>query len=168
MRFRFLERLGVLLAALTLAVFGAVTPASAAALHGCPDDYVCLYQWINYGAPAGDANPGWKSSFYNLYAHTNNCINLTSPAAYWPNGTQVWDNSAGLVVNNATWPSTWYISIYNWANCNSGGGIASTATLGADTTWPNLNDVPIGGGLTAYQTTTSIRITYGSCPPGGC
>src|SRR5258707_6761141 len=86
--------------ALALGVVGlAASPAQAALWHNCPSDTVCLYQWTGYGAPAGAANPGWKSSFHNLLSQ--GCINLTSPAAYWPNGTPVWDNSAALIVGGS-------------------------------------------------------------------
>lgn len=137
-------------------------PAQAASLHGCPDDTVCLYQWINYGADR------WQSSFNNLMLHSLGCVNLTQPMAYWDNGTPVTDNSGSLVINNQNWGTAYYVSVFNWANCNSGGGISSYGFRVGDAAEPDLRNVPLGGGITAYHTITSIQLTAGSCPPGGC
>jgi len=156
-----------LLAAIAIALgVGAVTApgiAQAALWHNCPYDTVCLYQWTNYGAPAGDANPGWKSSFGNI--RNQHCINLTQPAAYWPNGTPVWDNSASLIVGGSgAYAQTDYISFYNSLNCNSGTGVTS---LNANwvTGYSDLHTVPMGYGYTAYHTIASIGFTEGGPPP---
>ena len=156
-----------IMTASALAAFGLASPASAAPWHNCPYDYVCLYQWTNYGAPAGDANPGWKSTFSNL--RNQHCINLTQPAAYWPNGTKVWDNSAALIVggSGAYGPQD-SISFYNGLNCNSSTGVTS---LNANwvTGYPDLHDVPMGyNGLSAYHTIASIGFVENGCPPTGC
>jgi hypothetical protein len=149
------------------AVFSLALPAQAATWHNCPDDVICLYQWTNYGAPAGDANPGWKSSFHNLIYGNAGCINLTSPAAYWPNGTQVWDNSAALVVNGSgAYSNTDSVSFYNSLNCSSATGVTSVNANWA-TGYPDLHNVPIGGGLNAYHTIASIGWRV-NCPPPGC
>lgn len=141
--------LSAFLMALGLGLTGA--PAQAAPLHGCADNAICLFQWTNYGASK------WQSSFFNV--QNSGCINLTSPAAYWASdGAQVWDNSGSLVVNaTGSWPGTTYLTVYNWASCNSGGGIASFPAH-IDSTEPNLSNLPIGGGLNAYHTITSISI----------
>lgn len=86
--------------------------------------------------------------------------------AYWPNSTAVTDNSGSLVVNNATWPSNWYVTFYDWVNCNTAGPLASSgAFVTGDTSWPDLNDIAFGYGYYAYHRITSIRIEYGSTPP---
>jgi hypothetical protein len=145
-----------------------ITPNKAQALtlwHNCPSDYICLYQWTGYGAPPGDANPGWKSSFYNLRSQI--CINLTDPAAYWPNGTKVWDNSAALIVGGSgAYGQSDSISFYNSLNCNSNTGVTS---LNANwvTGYSDLHTVPMGYGYTAYHTIASIGWRE-NCPPSGC
>lgn len=136
-------------------------------LYGCGVEAVCLYQWINYG---GDR---WQSSIYNLASSPNNCINLTSPMAYWDNGTKVTDNSGSMVINGwGFWPNS-TIGFYNWVNCQySSGpgapGVASGYTSYQQQVEPNLSLVPIGNsGFTAYHTITSIKMLT-VCPPGGC
>jgi len=167
-----MKKVGLSLAAFLLvlfSVFSFSTPASASVTHGCGDNWVCLYQWVNFGAPAGDRNPGWVSSFANL--RNQHCINLTQPAAYWPNGTKVWDNSAGLIVNgNGAYGQQDGISFYNSLNCNS-----STGVVSYNANWsqaePDLRNVPIGYGYTAYHTIASIGFVE-TCvpgtPPNGC
>ncbi len=156
-----LRRFFAVIAVSLLAVFGTVTPANAA-LYGCPSDYVCLYQWKSFGADR------WQSSFYNLLIDSDNCINLTSPMAYWDNDTPVTDNSGSLIINGSGGWNQWYnITLYNWVNCNSGGG----STIGYNLNWLNteadLADVQISATLTAYHTLTSLKLTH-SCPPSGC
>lgn len=136
------------------------SPAQASTEFGCADNTVCLYQWTNFGAGR------WGSTFYNLTIHSGGCINLTSPMAYWPNGTQVPDNSGSLVVNGSGAYSTqWYVSFYNWINCNSGGGITAF-----NANWfssvSDLSTLSLGAG-TAYHTISSVRIEQ-ACPPLGC
>jgi hypothetical protein len=145
----------------------AATHARLATLwHNCPSDVICLYQWTGYGAPAGDANPGWKSSFHNLLSQ--HCINLTSPAAYWPNGTPVWDNSAALIVGGSGAYGTGdSISFYNSLNCNSNTGVTSVNANWV-TGYSDLHDVPMGFGYTAYHTIASIGWVGDQCPPPGC
>jgi hypothetical protein len=160
------HKLGTGLVALSLAIFGFAVPAEATTL-GCPSDAICLYQWLNFGAPPGDANPGWKSSYHNLIYGNAGCINLTSPAAYWPNGTQVWDNSASLVVNGSgAYGQQDGVSFYNSLNCNSNTGVISY-----DANWTSsesdLRTVPMGYGYYAYHTIASIGWRE-NCPPGGC
>jgi len=157
------------LAALLLATAGMLfiaSPAQASVL-GCPADTICLYQWINFGAPAGATNPGWKSSFHNLVYGNAGCINLTDPAAYWPNGTPVWDNSGSLVVNGSgAYGQQDGISFYNSLNCNSNTGVISY-----DANWTSsesdLRTVPMGYGYYAYHTIASIGWRE-NCPPSGC
>ena len=153
------------LATVALIVGATGVPAQAAAVHGCPDDTVCLYQGINYWAPVGDTNPGWKSSFLNLYNSPNGCINLTSPMAYWPNGTQVADNSGSWVVNNASWPGNYFVTFFDWVNCNEAGGQASAALNPGDWLEPDLRDVGFTLTLRAYHRVTSVRLKYGPFPP---
>jgi len=168
-----LRKLGLALAALSLvffSVFAVSGPASASTHYGCQDNWVCLYQWLNLSAPPGDANPGWRSSFTNL--RNQLCINLNEPAAYWPNGTKVWDNSAGLIVNgNGAYSNADSISFYNGLNCNSSTGITSY-----NANWyqaePDLRNVPMGYmGNNAYHTIASIGWNE-QCipppPPGSC
>lgn len=139
--------------------------AQAAASHNCNDDTVCLYQNIWYGAPAGDANPGWKSSFGNI--RNQHCINLTQPAAYWPNGTQVWDNSAGLVVNGGgAYGQQDSIGFYNSLNCSTATGVAYF-NANWTTNYGDLRTLAMGYGYYAYHTIASIG-WYENCPPSGC
>lgn len=137
------------------------TPARAADWHNCPLHYVCLYQWTGYGAPPGDANPGWKTTFYNL--RNQLCINLTS--SYWPNGTKVWDNSAALIVGGSSaYSNLDYVSFYNSANCNSGTGIVSY-----NASWvtgeSDLHNVLLAPGVTAYHTIASVGWHESGPPP---
>lgn len=167
------KRLVSLLATVVLAIGGIVSfssPAQAASWHNCPDDVICLYQWLNYGAPAGAANPGWKSSFHNLLSQ--GCINLTQPAAYWPNGTQVWDNSASLVVNGSgAYGQQDSVSFYNGLNCNSSTGVTSVNANWL-TGYSDLRTVPMGYmGNNAYHTIASIgwrESCIPAVPPNGC
>jgi len=153
--------LAALLAALGLSLTLGATPSYASSVHGCPDGYVCLYQWLDYGAPSGDANPGWKSTLTNLYYAPNSCINLTAPMAYWPNGTAVTDNSASFVVNDSGWGSGWHVDVFDWVNCNYSGGLASSNDFHlGDTLWPDLREIGIASGLYAYHRITSLRLTY--------
>jgi len=145
-------------------VVGVASPASASVL-GCGADQVCLYQWLNFGAPAGATNPGWKSSFHNLLSQ--HCINLTNPAAYWPNGTPVWDNSASLVVNGSgAYGQQDGVSFYNSLNCNSNTGVTSY-NANWTSSEADLRTVPIGYGNYAYHTIASIGWRE-NCPPSGC
>jgi len=156
-----------ILATSALGVLGMAAPAQASSWHNCPDDTICLYQWVNYGAPAGAANPGWKSSFHNLIYGNAGCINLTQPAAYWPNGTKVWDNSASLVVNGSgAYGQQDGVSFYNSLNCNSSTGVTSVNANWL-TGYSDLHDVPMGYGYYAYHTIASIG-WLSNCPPSGC
>jgi hypothetical protein len=160
------RKIMALLATLVVALGLSTTmaaPAQAALWHNCPSDTVCLYQWTGYGAPAGAANPGWKSSFHNLLSQR--CINLTDPAAYWPNGTPVWDNSAALIVGGSgAYSQASSVSFYNSLNCNSNTGVTS---LNANwvTGYSDLHDVPMGYGYTAYHTIASIGWNENTPPP---
>jgi len=163
-----IKRLGLIIASLALvlfSVFGAPSsPAQAAPWHNCELHRVCLYQWTGYGAPPGDANPGWQITFTNL--RSQRCVNLTS--SYWPNGTKVWDNSAALIVGGSSaYDPGDSISFYNSANCNSSTGIVSY-----NASWvtgeSDLHTVPMGGGVVAYHTIASIGFREQGCPPSGC
>lgn len=128
------------------------TPALANTAFGCPDDYVCLYQWVNFGADR------WQSSFYNLSIHTNGCVSLWSPLATWDNGTVVHDNSGSLIVNGSgAYSRNVHISVFGWDHCNSNGGISSF-----NANWytgiSDLNTLPIGNGINAYHNIASIQI----------
>jgi hypothetical protein len=162
------KKLGAALAGLALVVFGLASPANASTINGCPNDDVCLYQWTGYGAPSGDANPGWKSSMYNLALHTNGCINLTSPMAYWPNGDGVSDNSGSIYVNGQGDYFPYDIGFYDWINCNDDGNYFSeTADIAHGES--NLNGFRWGNGDTSpFHRITSIRLFHVACPPGGC
>lgn len=100
------------------------SPVYANAVHACGsatvDNLICLYQNTNYGAGR------WQSSFQNIYNHTNNCLTIGS-GPKWPNGTAVDNNSWALVVNGDGSPSnvwSYYdIYIFNWAGCDSDGGV---------------------------------------------
>lgn len=149
-------------------VFVAATPAQASVL-GCPSDTVCLYQWLNFGAPAGAPNPGWKSSFHNLVYGNAGCINLTQPAAYWANGTPLWDNSASLVVNGSgAYGQQDSITFYNSLNCSAATGETGGYNASKTSSESDLRNVPIGwNGQSAYHTIASIG-WLSTCPPGGC
>lgn len=160
-----LRKLAALVVAIMLGLGGAVTaaaPAQAADWHNCPYDYVCLYQWTGYGAPPGDANPGWRTTFANLLGR--GCINLTS--YYWPNGTKLWDNSAALIVGGSgAYDAGSSVSFYNSTNCSSATGVVSF-----NANWvtgvSDLHTEPIGyQGLTAYHTIASIGWNV-NVPPG--
>ncbi len=149
-----------LIAVALVSLLAVASPAQAAVSHNCPENTVCLYQWLNYGAPAGDASPGWKSSFYNLNIHINGCVALDDPMAYWPNGTVVHDNAGSIVVNgNGDYDGTWYLSIYSWDNCNSQGGV-SNFPVDRITNYNDLSLIPLGGGRTAYHNIGSISLHH--------
>ena len=152
------KQLAAITAAITLGVAATATPAYATVWHNCPEDHICFYQWINYGAPSGAANPGWKSTFYNLSIHTNGCVNLLSPAAYWPNGTQVWDNEGSMVINGSgAYSANVGVSIYPWSNCNSGGGIASWPA-DRPTLYNDMRLIQVNATQTAYHNIESVNI----------
>lgn len=144
---------------LALATFGLASPAQANAVHGCGsstvDNIICLYQNTNYGAGR------WQSSFSNIYNHPNSCLNI--PPAQWPNGTPVADNSWALVVNGDGSPSnvwSYYdVYIFNWANCNSDGGVDVFPGSG-ESSIPNLSCCYYVNhpNISLRQTITSIEL----------
>jgi hypothetical protein len=124
----------------------------AVTLNGCPDDYICLYQWLNYGADR------WQSSFYNLSIHADDCVSLDSPVAYWDNNTVVNNNSGSMVVNTSgTYSGNVYITILDWVDCNYGGA-KSSFPAHLDSLEPDLRNEQWAGGITAYHRITSVRI----------
>lgn len=147
-----LKKLLAALAALLATVTLTAAPAQAAPLQGCADNAICLYQWTGYGASK------WQSSFYNLSIQTNDCVNLTSPPAYWASdGQKVWDNSGSMVINaTGSYGSNVYLTVYDWANCNNDGSFNSYPA-NMDTTLSNLSNYQWQTG-DMYHRITSIRI----------
>lgn len=141
------------------AIFGNSSPA-VAATHNCTDGgYVCLFQWTNFGAGK------WQTSFSNIIGPWDGCLNI--PPATWSNGTNVSDNSGSLVITGiSSYPSGTNIILYNWTNCQSGGGLTSYPAWQTNSV-SDLSTVPIGNGLNAYHTITSVAFHL-ACPPGGC
>lgn len=115
---------------------------------GCPDNTWCLYQWQNYG---GDR---WQSSLQNVW--NSGCISLTSPMAYWDNGTQVYDNSGSMVVNQTGGWGNYRAYIYNWVSCNSGGG-STSAQLGPG---PGIWEGNFINGHWWYHKISSLDMAY--------
>lgn len=164
-----LRRLLTVLTTVALGIWFFVLPAQATVVFSCSNDSVCLYQWKNTTGPNGSGGR-WQSSFNNINTHSGQCLNLTQPMAYWPNGDQVTDNSASLIINGIPgggWGNGYSISFYNWANCNSGGGILGGYLMDSYQRFADLSQYEIGGGLNAYHVITSMKVWY-NCPSGGC
>jgi hypothetical protein len=165
------KRIAAILAALGLAIGGGLavaTPAQAISVYDCASRSICLYQWTGYGGPAPEGSAGrWQSSIQNIWNHANGCVNLTAPAAYWPNGDHVWDNSASAITNDDSQWDDYDVIFYNWANCagngSSGGFLA--ISLDGTTLLSNLNNYGIAPGITAYHTITSVQIVHLPVPP---
>jgi hypothetical protein len=157
MRTRLFALLATVLLAAGVSLSGA-TPALAAAGGTCSPNSFCLYQWTGCGAQvAGDR---WQSSLYNIYNHPNHCLNI--PPATWDNGTPVADNSGSLQwrVNQDLWAGH-TIVVYNWANCNQGGGWAFWVPESSGSSYSNANLSSltwIQTNITLYHTITSIAV----------
>ncbi|MET0416530.1 MAG: hypothetical protein ABW022_10975 [Actinoplanes sp.] len=161
MKNRFLAALAALFIALGISVAPA-SPAQAAFGGVCADNAVCLYQWTGLGAEV--AGNRWQSSFNNII-NSGGCLNITN-AAKWANGTYVSDNSASLMyrVGNTSTYHPYYITVFNWANCQTGGGSKGMGYLAPNTQYSldNLNNYyytfPQVGPHKLYHTITSIEI----------
>lgn len=144
----------------TLGLTLAVAPTPAHAIYGGDCGYggtICLYQWINYGSPDGTR---WQSTIYNIYTHTNGCLNI-SPAV-WSNGDPINDNSASMQLLGTVYWAPYTIWFYNWVNCNPGGG-AFAFTANSIQQRPDLRSVSYllnDPGYSAYHSITSIQVTH--------
>jgi len=164
---RMFRRVGVMLAAVLLGAGLSAAPAQAAVWHTCPEDYVCLYHWVWYGAPPGDGgvSPGWKSTFYNLSIHSGGCVSLWNPLAKWPDGSNVVHNAGGLVVNGSgAYSSNVTVTAYAYDNCT---GPQQGWTADHPTLWGDLGQLLLSDGQPAYHRIASFRIAA-NCPPPGC
>ena len=115
----------------------------AETLFGCPDDYICLYHWIEYGGGRWQAHPN------NLDGACWNLQNSTYTDGYNVNNT-----SGSLIANRDGGIRTW-LGMYDWVNCNAGGQVwAFDATY-----WVLKHDL---GALVpnAWHKFTSLRVDY--------
>lgn len=150
--------LALLLAALlTLAGLAVAAPAQAADAGNCSAESFCLYQWTDYKAQVtGDR---WQTSFDNMLAHPNGCINLAG--AVWDNGSPVADNTASMQWNSNATYRDYVITFYNWTNCNGAGAWGQTPFLTGPAGWTDLHfGYPSSPSISVYHTITSVQITY--------
>lgn len=80
-------------------------------LFGCPQDYVCLYHWVEYGAGRWQAHPN------NL---NGTCWNFQN--SHYTDGYNVNNTSGSMIVNRDGGIATW-LGMYDWVNCNAGGQV---------------------------------------------
>jgi hypothetical protein len=160
MKNRIMAALAALALTAGLSLAGA-TPAHAAFGGVTADNSISLYQWTGLGAEV--AGNRWQTSFNNVIAQ-GGCLNIGG--ATWANGTKVADNSASLMyrVGNTSAYSAYTIRVFNWANCNGGGGSKYMGYLAANTqyTLDNLNNYyytePQVGPHKLYHTITSVQV----------
>lgn len=150
--------IAAILAALGISI--AESPAMASVQHGCADSTFCAYQAKNEGQEI------WHTSLYNIHLHTDggvaSCLDI--PPAKWSNGTNVADNTGSAVLNDNTdiaW-SAYDVYVYNWTDCNPGGGYYIFHGSGVVT----LSDLSVdfyAGAPTVslYHTITSVRTVLG-------
>lgn len=138
-------------------------PAQAVYAGTCATNSFCLYPWTGYGAPA--AGDRWQTSYNNVINYHGGCINIGS--ATWDNGTPVADNSASLMFNTGSGSTYagYYIRVFNWANCNGGGGSKGLGYAGSNGYIYQLSNLdsyyytdPQVGPYKLYHTITSIQI----------
>jgi hypothetical protein len=143
-------RLRKLLAAASIATLGALGFAAAPAqasgptYYGCPWNYICIWRWTYYNMDGGVRNIHPQE----IYTKTNQCLNLTG--YYYNTGPAVPDNSASLVVNNASPVQDDLLGFFDWPNCN-GNGLYFTVNPYGLTAIPNL------GTYNMYHKIVSIR-----------
>jgi hypothetical protein len=138
-----------------------VAPISASAVNGCPDDYVCLYAYINYGGGR------WQAHVNNLVL--GSCWNLSNSTFGTPHlGLNV-NNASGSLLINIYDPNDWFgvVAFYNWVDCNPGDGWSGYNTGTTITTVPNLGNTsgeqdygfgPASGTNNWYRRYTSIKM----------
>lgn len=162
MRNRIAAAAAAVLLALGLSLAGAA-PAHAAFGGVTADNSISLYQWTGLGAQV-EGNR-WQTSFTNVINNHGGCINIAP--AKWANNTPVADNSASLMwrVGASTQAySRFTIRVFNWANCNGGGGSKGMGYLAPGTQYSldNLNNYyypdPSVGPYKLYRTISSIQI----------
>lgn len=161
MRNRILGALSALFLALGLSLAGA-TPAHAAFGGVTADNSISLYQWTGLGAQV--AGNRWQTSFSNVINNHGGCINIG--AATWANGTPVADNSGSLMykIGNTSTYHPYYVRVFNWANCNGGGGSKGLGYLAPNYQY-SLDDLnsyfytsPQIGPYKLFHTISSIEI----------
>ncbi|GIM97333.1 peptidase inhibitor family I36 protein [Paractinoplanes toevensis] len=157
MRTRLFALFATVLLGVGVSLSGAA-PALAAAGGTCSANSFCLYQWTGFGAQvAGDR---WQTSLSNIYNHPNHCLNI-APAT-WDNGTAVADNSGSLQwrVNQDLWVGR-TIEVFNWVNCNPGGGWGFwfPESVGSSYSNSNLSTLKwVQTDITLYHTITSVAV----------
>jgi len=86
--------------------------AKAGSLFGCPDNYICLYHWIDYQGGRWQVHPNYTN---------DNCWNLSG--SEYTDGYNVNNTSASLVVNRYSPGNPTWLGFYDWVNCNASGTV---------------------------------------------
>ncbi len=101
----------------------------------------------------------WQTSFDNLIAHPNHCINLAG--AQWDNGTAVADNTASMAWNSNASYRDYVVTFYDWVNCNGDGPWGQTPFLTGIAGYPDLHfGYPHDTSVSTYHSITSVDIQY--------
>lgn len=114
----------------------------AGSLFGCPDDYVCLYHWIDYQGGRWQQHPNYLDG---------NCWNFSGST--YTDGYNVNNTSASMVINRYSPALRTWVGMYDWINCNAGGQVWAYDGSGI-VLRNNLNDSG------AYHKFTSIMTEY--------
>ena len=153
-------RYAIAAALLSLGSLALVTPAQAATVDGCGESTLCLYPEKNEGASP------WHSSMNNIHLHTDGGVSscLDIPPANYPNGTHAYDNSGSLVLNDNTdlaWEA-YDVYVYNWTDCNPGGGYYVLHGSNVDVEGDLSVDFYVGApSIYLYHTITSVKTVLG-------
>lgn len=131
------------------ATVGGASPAQAASWTDCPGQlsdhgYVCL--WENAGYLGGRWQAPKDTLAVGSSGGVNGCHNLTGSS--YTNGHPVYDTAGALAIRKPpTFPLYYYVTFYEWLNCNKSGNYRTYLSKDQDyavsdlsTLSPNWND----------------------------